>query len=95
MGNKQDAAEAALHDQTQLLPKKQLIFVFLIMSLALLVCFIDQNAIGVLQPSIARDLHAESSVSWTGTSSLIANTTFQVLYGKSSADNRTPSALII
>ena len=31
----QDAAEAALHDQTQLLPKPQLILVFMIMSLAL------------------------------------------------------------
>lgn len=77
-------AEAGLHDQTQLLPKKQLILVFSIMSLALLVCFIDQNGIGVLLPSIAKDLHAESSISWAGTSALIANTIFQVLYGRMS-----------
>jgi MFS family permease len=78
----QDEAEAALHDQTQLLPKRQLIFVFCIMDLALLVCFIDQNGIGVLLPSIARDLNAQSSISWAGTSALIANTVFQVLYGR-------------
>jgi hypothetical protein len=71
MGRKQDDAENALHDQTQLLPKKQLIFVFLIMDLALLVCFIDQNGIGVLLPSIARDLDARSSISWAGTSALV------------------------
>ena len=78
----QDEAEAALHDQTQLLPRSQLLFVFGIMSLALLVCFIDQNGITVLLPSIARDLHAQSSITWAGTSALIANTVFQVLYGR-------------
>jgi len=82
MGRKTDEAEAGLHDQTQLLPKKQIIFVFMIMSLALLVCFIDQNGIGVLLPDIARDLNASSSISWAGTSALIANTVFQVLYGR-------------
>jgi len=74
--------EQTLHDQSQLLPKKELIFVFCMMSLALLVCFIDQNGIGVLLPDIARDLHATSSISWAGTSALIANTVFQVLYGR-------------
>lgn len=78
----QDEAEAALHDQTQLLPKRELIFVFCIMALALLVCFIDQNGIGVLLPDIARDLNAKSTISWAGTSALIANTIFQVLYGR-------------
>ncbi|KAK0278204.1 hypothetical protein LTR35_009527 [Friedmanniomyces endolithicus] len=82
MGRKTDDAEAGLHDQTQLLEKRQVIFVFLIMSLALLVCFIDQNGIGVLLPDIARDLNATSSISWAGTSALIANTVFQVLYGR-------------
>jgi MFS family permease len=52
--------------------------------LALLVCFIDQNGIGVLLPSIAKDLNAESTISWAGTSALIANTIFQVLYGRMS-----------
>ena len=78
----QEEAEAALHDQTQLLPKRELIIVFFIMALALLVCFVDQNGIGVLLPSIARDLNAQSSISWAGTSALIANTIFQVLYGR-------------
>jgi len=47
MSSRIKAAEAALHDQTQILPKRQLLLVFCIMSLALLVCFIDQNGIGV------------------------------------------------
>ena len=78
----QKEEEDALHDQTQLLPKKQLLLVFSTMATALLVCFIDQNGIGVLLPSIARDLNAQSSISWAGTSALIANTVFQVLYGR-------------
>lgn len=77
-GRKQAEAETALHDQTQLLPKKQLIFVFLIMDLALLVCFIDQNGIGVLLPSIARELNAQSSISWAGTSSLVRSRTSSI-----------------
>lgn len=82
MSSRQEKAEAALHDQEQLLPKPQLLHVFCIMSLALMVCFIDQNGIGVLLPPIAKDLHASSSISWAGTSALIANTVFQVLYGR-------------
>ena len=82
MGHKTEESEAALHDQTQILPKKQLMLVFLTMALALLVCFIDQNGIGVLLPDIARDLNAADSISWAGTSALIANTVFQVLYGR-------------
>ncbi|KAF2718544.1 putative major facilitator superfamily transporter [Polychaeton citri CBS 116435] len=82
MPSKQTEAEEALHDQTQLLPKRELIIVFSTMALALLVCFIDQNGIGVLLPSIAKDLDAQSNISWAGTSALIANTIFQVLYGR-------------
>lgn len=74
--------EAGLHDQTNLLPKRELITVFCIMALSLCVCFIDQNGIGVLLPSIAKDLHAQSTIAWAGTSALIANTVFQVLYGR-------------
>jgi p-aminobenzoyl-glutamate transporter AbgT len=69
-----EEAEAALHDQTQLLPRPQLIFVLCIMAIALMVCFIDQNGIGVLLPTISRDLHAQSSITWAGTAALIANT---------------------
>ncbi|RYC65328.1 hypothetical protein CHU98_g869 [Xylaria longipes] len=48
----------------------------------LLISFIDQNGIGVTLPTIARDLNAGDTISWAGTSSLIANTTFQMLYGR-------------
>jgi len=74
--------EDTLHDQTQVLSRHDIVVVFAIMALALLVCFIDQNGISILLPDIARDLNAADSISWAGTSALIANTVFQVLYGR-------------
>jgi MFS family permease len=76
------AAEAGLHDQTNFLPRRQLLVVFATLAVSLLVCVIDQNGVGVALPAIGRDLNAETTVSWAGTSALIANTVFQVLYGR-------------
>ncbi|KAL0944822.1 major facilitator superfamily transporter [Colletotrichum truncatum] len=75
-------AEKALHDQTNILPLKQLMVVFATLAVTLLIAFIDQNGISVTLPTIAADLNAEATISWAGTSSLIANTTFQMLYGR-------------
>lgn len=82
MGRDTATAEAGLHDQTQLLQKKELLIVFSTMTAALFAAFLDQNGITVLLPSIARDLHAQSSITWAGTSALVANTIFQILYGR-------------
>ncbi|KAK1846242.1 major facilitator superfamily transporter [Colletotrichum chrysophilum] len=75
-------AEKALHDQTNILPLKQLMVVFATLAITLLIAFIDQNGISITLPTIAADLNAEDTISWAGTSSLIANTTFQMLYGR-------------
>lgn len=74
--------EIAVHDQTNILPPKKLIVVFCAMSSALFISFIDQNGLAVALPTIGKDLHASNSISWAGTSSLIASTTFQVLFGR-------------
>lgn len=76
------AAEKALHDQSNLLPRKQLIPVFIILAIPFLISFIDQNGISTALPTIAAELDARATISWAGTSSLIANTTFQMLYGR-------------
>ncbi|EGU77405.1 hypothetical protein FOXB_12085 [Fusarium oxysporum f. sp. conglutinans Fo5176] len=52
------------------------------LSAALLLVTIDQNGISVTIPTIAKDLDAGATISWAGTSSLIANTCFQMLYGR-------------
>ncbi|KAI9698868.1 MAG: hypothetical protein M1820_007375 [Bogoriella megaspora] len=78
----QQRAEANLHDQTNLLQGRTLILTFCILAFGLLFSFIDQNGLSVTLPQVGRDLNAEDKISWAGTSNLIANTTFQVLYGR-------------
>lgn len=80
--NRQRAAEKALHDQTNILPFGQLMVVFTGLATSLVITFVDQNGISVTLPTIARDLSAQDTISWAGTSSLIANTMFTVLYGR-------------
>lgn len=80
--NKQQAAEKSLHDQTNILPRGQLLIVFAGLAISLLITFVDQNGISVTLPTIAKELKAENTISWAGTSSLIANTMFTVLYGR-------------
>ncbi|KAL6246445.1 hypothetical protein RBB50_006681 [Rhinocladiella similis] len=74
--------EHEIHDQTNLLTGGRLIITFCALASALLVTYIDQNSIGVALPTIGRDLNSASTIVWAGTSSLIANTSFQVLYGR-------------
>lgn len=76
------ATERTLHDQTNILPRGKLIIVFSTLSLTLLITFIDQNGISVALPTVAADLDARDTISWAGTASLVANTTFQMLYGR-------------
>ncbi|PKX98652.1 putative MFS transporter [Aspergillus novofumigatus IBT 16806] len=80
--NRQQATEKALHDQMNILPIVQLLVVFSGLAVSLLITFVDQNGISVTLPTIAKDLNAENTISWAGTSSLIANTMFSVLYGR-------------
>jgi MFS family permease len=68
--------------ETNILPKTKLIVVFCGLALALLISFIDQNSIGIALPTIGAGLNAATTISWAGTSSLIANTVSQVLYGR-------------
>ncbi|KAH6629196.1 major facilitator superfamily domain-containing protein [Boeremia exigua] len=82
MKERQDAAEAAVFDQTNILPKKQMLTVFGALAVSLFISFVDQNGIGVALPTIGEELHAQATISWAGTSALIANTIFQVLYGR-------------
>ncbi|KND90036.1 putative transporter C3H1.06c [Tolypocladium ophioglossoides CBS 100239] len=76
------SAEKSLHDQSNLLPRRQLVSCLGILALALLISFVDQNGISTALPTIAADLDARATISWAGTASLLANTTFQMLYGR-------------
>ena len=76
------AANELVRIETNILPRGKLILVCCALSSALLVSFIDQNSIGIALPTIGADLHSATTISWAGTSGLIANTVFQVLYGR-------------
>ncbi|KAK2612740.1 hypothetical protein QQS21_001191 [Conoideocrella luteorostrata] len=78
------SAEAVLHDQANLLPRRKLIPVLCILAIPSLISFIDQNGISTALPTIAKELDANDTISWAGTSSLVANTTFTMLYGRMS-----------
>ena len=78
----QSQAEAALADQTNILPFAKLRIVHATLAMAFFIAYADQNGVGVALPTIGKDLSAEDTIAWAGTSSLIANTVFQVLYGR-------------
>ncbi|KAK4498724.1 hypothetical protein PRZ48_009234 [Zasmidium cellare] len=80
--SQQAAAESQLVDQTNILPKGRLLVLYATLSLSLFICYADQNGIAVALPTVARELNAANTISWAGTSALIANTVFQVLYGR-------------
>ena len=79
---RQRNAEAGLHDQTNILSKRQLWIVFLSLAASLFICYADQNGIGTVLPTIGRDFHATDTISWAGTAALISNTVAQVVYGR-------------
>ncbi|OAL36556.1 hypothetical protein AYO20_04172 [Fonsecaea nubica] len=79
---RQRAAESALHDQTNLLGTRQLFIVFSSLASALFICYADQNGIGTILPTVGRDFKATETISWAGTSSLISNTSSQIIYAR-------------
>lgn len=75
-----DQIFADSHDN--ILPTKKLIIVFAGLALSLFLAFVDQTGITIALPYIANDLDASETISWAGTSSLISNTVFMVLFGR-------------
>ncbi|KAJ9639172.1 hypothetical protein H2204_003782 [Knufia peltigerae] len=69
-------------DHANILPKRQVLIIITSLAISLLISYIDQNSITVILPKIGRDLSSIDTIQWAGTSSLIANTVFQVFYGR-------------
>jgi EmrB/QacA subfamily drug resistance transporter len=68
--------------ETNILPRAKLVIVFCGLAFALLISYIDQNSVGIALPTIGQDLDSANTIAWAGTSALIGNTVFQVLYGR-------------
>jgi MFS family permease len=73
---------STLDDQNQRLPFKQLIIAYLCLAICFFVSFMDVNSTTTALPAVADTLNAQNSITWAGTSYLIAQTAFQVLYGR-------------
>ncbi|OAL24983.1 hypothetical protein AYO20_10586 [Fonsecaea nubica] len=71
-----------LTDQTQRLPFARLIIVYLCLAMCFFVSFLDVNSTTTALPAIARSLGISSTITWVGTSYLLAQCAFQVLYGR-------------
>ncbi|BGP36741.1 hypothetical protein JCM10449v2_000643 [Rhodotorula kratochvilovae] len=68
-----------LQDQTSRLSGGQLLIVFFGLQVALFLSFLDSTSVSTAAPAIGRDLGASSSISWVGSSFLLANTSFQIV----------------
>ncbi|KAK2810804.1 hypothetical protein FQN50_002627 [Emmonsiellopsis sp. PD_5] len=63
-------------------PFTRLLIILSALAFTLFVSFIDQTSVSTALPAIAKDLDAFASISWVGTSFLIANTSFQLVNGR-------------
>ena len=77
-----DLAERLGDAHLNILPTKKMIVCLATMSLGLFISFVDQTGITIALPHIAKDLNAETTINWAGTSSLLANCVCQVLVGR-------------
>ncbi|GAK68325.1 MFS general substrate transporter [Moesziomyces antarcticus] len=74
--------KVALQDQTNFLPRKQVILVFAGLSAALLVALLDQSIISTALGTITASFHAGNESSWLSTSYLLTSTASSPLYGR-------------
>lgn len=68
--------------QSQVLPLRKLLIVFPALALVQFTSFLDQTAVSTAQPAISNGLHIGSSISWIGSSFLIASTSIQLINGR-------------
>ncbi|CAG8564706.1 11503_t:CDS:10 [Ambispora leptoticha] len=69
-------------DQSQILPFKQLVVVFVGLLLALFLAALDQTIVSTCLPKIASEFDALDKIAWVGTVYLLTATAVQPLYGK-------------
>ena len=72
----------SIEDQARDYPHKVILIAMLALSVALLVSFLDSTSVSSTVPTVAAQFNASDQFSWVGTSFLIANTSFQILYGR-------------
>lgn len=71
-----------LTDQTNLLPFKKVVAVFLGLALCIVVSTLDSVIVATSLPTISAAFNAGSVVSWVPSAYLLTSTSFQPLYGR-------------
>lgn len=74
--------EISLSDQTNFLPKQQVILCFIGLSAALFTALLDQSIISTALGRITESFHAGNQSSWLSTSYLLTSTAASPLYGR-------------
>ncbi|KAJ9474093.1 putative Vacuolar basic amino acid transporter 5 (putative) [Pseudozyma hubeiensis] len=74
--------KVTLQDQTNFLPRKQVILVFAGLSAGLFVALLDQSIISTALSTITASFHAGNESSWLSTSYLLTSTAASPLYGR-------------
>ncbi|TFK49175.1 MFS general substrate transporter [Heliocybe sulcata] len=81
-GKKPSLPAADLEDQTNFLPTRQVITVFLGLSVALACSFLDQTIVATALPKISSELHSGRESSWVATAYLLTSLAFTPIYGR-------------
>ncbi|KAK7036119.1 MFS drug transporter [Favolaschia claudopus] len=89
------AAEVELTDQTNRLPFKRLLPIFLGLALCVVVSTLDSVIVATAIPTISSAFNAGSVVSWVPSAYLLTSTCFQPLYGRFSDIFGRKSALCL
>lgn len=74
--------EVELTDQTNLLPFRKILVVFLSLACCGLVASLDSTIVATALPTISGVFHAGSISSWVPSATLLTSTAFQPLYGR-------------
>lgn len=77
-----ESAVADTQDQSHQFTFSRLLVTLSALAFTLFVSFVDQTSVSTALPEIAESLHAFESISWAGTSFLVANTAFQLINGR-------------
>ncbi|RSH92821.1 hypothetical protein EHS25_008267 [Saitozyma podzolica] len=79
---KKEKKEVVLQDQTNLLPTRQVIMVFVGLTAALFCSLLDQTIVTTALPTLGRVFNRADIASWVGTAYLLTSTSMQPIYGR-------------
>ncbi|KAG7562895.1 hypothetical protein FFLO_01724 [Filobasidium floriforme] len=74
--------EIVLQDQSIRLPLSRLLMIYFGIGLALILSFMDQTSVSTAAPVIGTDIGGSDSITWVGTSFLVANCAMHLVYGR-------------